>query len=198
MNAPREQHPAPRRFNVGDGLILIPAFALTMSVLRSGEWFERIPARVSFWAEAFSGLVGTSPWSFYETSRRAAARMVVAQVVDELLVELLCSVLLGLTLAQPIMRLRTPRPQFREVVRQSGFVVCLAVIVGTLVFVDLGSFAIIGDSWVFVPAAVLVLLWPIFGLPPWNAERSWIDRLGRGVGLGWIVAAAGVMVLRFL
>ena len=121
-----------------------------------------------------------------------------SQVVDELFVELLCSVLLGLTLAQPIMRLRAPRPQFREVVRQSGFVVCLAVIVGTLVFVDLGSFAIIGDSWAFVPAAVLFLLWPIFGLQPWNAERSWIDRLGRGVGLGWIVAAAGVMVLRFL
>jgi hypothetical protein len=198
VNAPREQHPAPRRFNVGDGLILIPALALTMSVLRSGEWFERFPVRVSFWAEAFSGLVGTSPWSFGGTSRGEAARMVVAQVVDELLVELLCSVLLGLTLVQPIMRLRSPRPQFREVVQQSGFVVCLAVIVGTLVFVDLGSFAIIGDSWVFVPAAVLLLLWPIFGLPPWNAEPSWIDRLGRGVGLGWIVAAAGVMVLRFL
>ena len=198
MNAPREQNPAPRRFNVGDGLILIAASALTTSVLRSGEWFERFPGRVSFWAEAFSSLVGTSPWSLHAMSRRETARLVVAQVLDELFVELLCSVLLGLTLVQPLMRLRSPRPLFRELVRQSGFVVCLAAIVGTLVFVDLGSLAIVGDSLVFVPAAVLLLLWPVLGLPPWHAERSWIDRLGRAVGWGWIVAAASVMLLGFL
>jgi hypothetical protein len=195
VNAPLEQDPAPRRFNVGDGLILIASFALTMSVLRSGEWFERLPARVSFWAEAFSGVVATSPWNFHAMSRRETARMVVAQVVDELFVELLCSVLLGLTLVQPLMRLRSPRPRIRELVRQSGFVVCLAVIAGTLIFVDLGSFAIIGDSLAFVPAAELLLLWPILGLPPWHAERSWIDRLGRAVGCGWIVVAASVMMI---
>jgi len=198
VNAPLEKDPAPRRFNVGDGLILITAFALTMSVLRSGEWFERLPGRVSFWAEAVSELVDASPWSFYGMSRREAARMVVAQVVDELLIELLCSVLLGLTLVQPLMRLRSPRPMFRELVRQSGFVVCLAVIVGTIIFIDLGSLAIIDDSLVLVQAAVLLLLWPILGLPPWHSEASWIDRLGRAVGWGWIVATASVTALGFL
>jgi hypothetical protein len=198
VNAPFEQGTAPRRFNVGDGLILIPAFALTMSVLRSGEWFERFPGRVIFWAEAFSGFVGTSPWSFYGMSRREAARMVVAQVVDELFIELLCSVLLGLTLVQPLMRLRSPRPPFPEVVRQSGFVVCLSVIVGSIIVIDLGSLAIINDSLVLVPAAVLFLLWPVLGLPPWRSEASWIDRLGRAVGWGWIVATASVTALGFL
>ena len=106
--------------------------------------------------------------------------------------------LLGLTLVQPLMRLRSPRPLFRDLVRQSGFVVCLAVIVGTLIFVDLWSFAIIGDSLVLVQAAVLLLLWPILGLPPWHSEASWIDRLGRAVGWGWIVAMASVMALGFL
>ena len=198
MNAPLEQDPAPRRFDVGDGLILITASALTVSVLRSGEWFERFPGRVSFWAEAVSGLVGASHWSFYGMSRREVARMVVAQVVDELLIELLCSVLLGLTLVQPLMRLRSPRPLFRELVRQSGFVVCLAVIVGTLIFVDLRRFTTSGDSLVLVQAAVLLLLWPILGLPPWHSEASWIDRLGRAVGWGWIVATASVTALGFL
>jgi len=198
VNAPLEQDPAPRRFDVGDGLILITASALTVSVLRSGEWFERFPGRVSFWAEAVSGLVGASHWSFYGMSRREVARMVVAQVVDELLIELLCSVLLGLTLVQPLMRLRSPRPLFRELVRQSGFVVCLAVIVGTLIFVDLRRFTTSGDSLVLVQAAVLLLLWPILGLPPWHSEASWIDRLGRVVGWGWIVAAASVTALGFL
>jgi hypothetical protein len=132
VNASLEQGPAPRRFNVGDSLILIAASALTVSVLRSGEWFERFPGRVTFWAEAVSELVGALDWSFYGMSRREAARMVVAQVVDELFIELLCPILLGLTLVQPLMRLRSPRPPFRELVRQSGFVACLAVIVGTL------------------------------------------------------------------
>jgi hypothetical protein len=198
VNAPLKQDPAPRRFNVGDGLILITAFALTVSVLRSGEWFERFPDRVSFWAEAVSELVDSSHSSFYGLSRREAARMVVAQVVDELFIELLCSVLLGLTLVQPLMRLRSPRPLFRELVRQSGFVVCLAVIVGTLVFVDLRSFTTSGDSLILVQGAILLLLWPILGLPPWHSEASWIDGLGRAVGWGWVVATASVTALGFL
>jgi hypothetical protein len=97
-----------------------------------------------------------------------------------------------------LMRLRSPRPLFRELVRQSGFVVCLAVIVGTLIFVDVGRFTTSGDSLVLVQAAVLLLLWPLLGLPPWHAERSWIDRLGRAVGWGWIVATASVTALGFL
>jgi hypothetical protein len=34
--------PGSRRFNLGDGLILIWALALTLAVLRSNGWFERI------------------------------------------------------------------------------------------------------------------------------------------------------------
>jgi hypothetical protein len=64
--------------------------------------------------------------------------------------------------------------------------------------VDLQRFTTRGDSLVLVQAAVLLLLWPILGLPPWNAERSWIDRLGRTVGWGWIIATASVTALGFL
>jgi hypothetical protein len=198
VSAPLEKDPAPRRFNVGDGLILITALALSISLLRSGEWFERLPGRVSFWTQAVSELVGVSSWSFYGMSRRQVERLVIAQVVDELLIEFLCPVLMGLTLVQPLMRLRSPRPQFRDLVRQSGFIVCLGVIVGSLLFVDLWTFAVIDDSLVLVEVAVLLLLGPVLGLPPWHSEASWIDRMGRAVGWGWIVAMANVAAFGFL
>jgi hypothetical protein len=198
VNALFEKDPAPRRFNVGDGLILIAALALSISLLRSGEWFERLPGRVSFWIQAVSELVGVSRWSFFGMSRRQVEHLVVAQVVDELLIEFLCRVLIGLTLVQPLMRLRSPRPRFRDLIRQSGFIVCLGVIVGSLLFVDLWTFAVIDDSLVLVEVAVLLLLGPVLGLPPWQSEASWIDRMGRAVGWGWIVAMASVTILGFL
>ena len=85
-------------------------------------------------------LVGRSPEicgriSVVSLAWGPSARMAVSQIVDEF-VQLLSSVLLGLTLVQPFLRLRRPRPPLRDLVRQSGFVVCLAVIVGTLIVVD--------------------------------------------------------------
>ena len=118
-------------------------------------------------------------------SRWAAVRMVVAQVVDELFIELLCPVLLGLTLVQPVMRLRSPRPLFRDLVRQSGFVVCLAVIAGTLILVDLWSLAIVGESLVLVQCAVVLLLWPTLEATAvaCGAKLDRSPRPGRGMGL---------------
>ncbi len=207
MDESTRQDSTLRQFNLGDALILIAAFALMVNLLRSGGWFERFPQRVSFWAGELSALVCGSQ-STYESffdgdsfpgvSRWDTARTLIAQILDELFIELLCSVLLGLTLVQPLLRLRSPRPRLRALVRQSGFVVCCAVIVGTLVFVDLSWIAVIDRWWAFVPAAALLLLWPILGLPPWQAEPSWIDRLGRAVGWGWIVATASVTALGFL
>ncbi len=196
-----------RRFNVGDALILIAACALTVNLLRSGSWFERIPQRISFWADQLSALVGGSQPSFESfhdsdgfpgASHWDTARTIIAQILDEIFLEFLCAVLLGLTLVQPMMRLRSPRPRLRVLVRQSGFVACLAVIVGTLILVDLSWTSVVEHSLVFAPAAALLLLWPLMGLPPWHAEPSWIDRLGRAVGWGWIVATASVTVLGFL
>jgi hypothetical protein len=186
-----EAPPPRRRFHLGDSLILIAALALTLSVLLSTNWFARIPGRVSFWWDARPRVVGGFPrfltWG-------PSARMAVYQIVDEF-VQLLTSVLLGLTLVQPFLRLRRPRPPLRDVVRQSGFVVCLAVIVGTLIVVDLGWVARIDVAWVAILASALLLFWPVLGLPPWRSEASWIDRLGRAVGWGWIVAIASAIVL---
>ena len=80
--------------------------------------------------------------------------------------------LLGLTLVQPFLRLRRPRPPLRDVVRQSGFVVCLAVIVGTLIVVDLGWVARIDVAWGAILASALLLFWPVLGLPPGVRKRA--------------------------
>ena len=111
---------------------------------------------------------------------------------------MLGSVLPGLTLAQPFMRLRRPRPPLRDLVRQSGFVVCLGAIIGTLIFADLSWVARIDVPGGAILVSALILLWPVLGLPPWRSEASWIDRLGRAVGWGWIVVMAGVTVLIYL
>jgi hypothetical protein len=186
-----EALPPRRRFHLGDGLILIAALAITLSLLRFTNWFARIPVRVSFWWDARPRFVGGFPrFLAWGPSTRIAASQIVAEFV-----QLLSLVLLGLTLVQPFLRLRRPRPPLRDLVRQSGFVVCLAVIVGTLIFVDLGWVARIDVSWEAIPASALLLFWPVLGLPPWRSEASWIDRLGRAVGWGWIAVIAGAMVL---
>jgi hypothetical protein len=77
-------------------------------------------------------------------------------------------------------------------------VVCLGVIVGTRTVVDLRWVAQIEVARGVIWASALLLLWPVLGLPPWRSEAGWIDRLGRGVGWGWVVAMAGVTVLNSL
>jgi len=147
------------------------------------------------------------------------AHSFIYSLVDELFVQALTALLLGLTLAQPVMRLRGPRPPLRDVFRQSGFVVCLAVIVGTLILLDclwVAKFDVsmwsselrqsdrtIAYPWVaqwgvdgrITLASVPLLCWPVLGIPPWRSEASWIDRLGRAVGWGWFVVMASVTVL---
>ena len=56
MNAPLQEDPAPRRFDLGDGLILIAASALRMGCCDPANGLGALPGRVSFWAEAFVGL----------------------------------------------------------------------------------------------------------------------------------------------
>ena len=128
-------------------------------------------------------------------------RLVISQILDESLQQFLGPIVWGLTMAQPLFRLRSPRPPSRHVVREAGFVTCVAALIGYLVTLDV---QLVGDI-VLTPGAfvglALLLMWPALGLPPWHAEPSWIDRLGRAVGLGWIVVEAGgaaaAYVLRF-
>ncbi len=211
MSTSEDRHPR-RRFHLGDGLILIAALALTLSVLRSTNWLARFQVCAGFWWDSLHRIVMVG----------RTAHSLIYSLVDEVFVQALSSLLLGLTLAQPAMRLGRPRPPLRGVFRQSGFVVCVAVIVGTLILLDLlwvAQFDVsrwlselrqpgrtIAYPWVqqwgvdgrITLASAVLLCWPVLGLPPWRSEASWIDRLGRAVGWGWIVVMASVTVLIIL
>jgi len=175
-----------RRFNLGDCLILLGALAITLWHMRQA-WLVRFPNRLLAWWAELSVLVGATPWPSPMVSRDQVIRDLLGTIVIEFQL-LLFFVLAGLTVAQPMIRLRPPRPALKSLVRQSGFVCCLQVIAATLVRVDLKWIGLGGATpWVTAIAFVL-LLWPVLGLAPWRSESAWVDRLGRAVGWGWIDA----------
>jgi hypothetical protein len=188
----RISDPSPRRFGIGDGVILIGAMALALGSLRSGAWFDRIPQRFEFWKQAYFELTGHIPQPLLvRYQREYVVRLVMSQMLDESFQQLFGPIVWGLTVAQTLLRLRLPRPPLRLVVREAGFVTCVAALVGYFLTNDVQSIGdIVLPHWSFV-ALALLLLWPALGLPPWHAEPSWIDRLGRAVGWGWIIVEAG-------
>jgi hypothetical protein len=87
-----------RRFGLGDGLIVMAALAVALALLRSSGWFGRIPLRVDWWWETSLALLRLRPWNMPVLTRRQAAPTVLAQVIAELPLQFLSSVLCGLTL----------------------------------------------------------------------------------------------------
>lgn len=201
MTDPDDRDPVvPRRFGLGDGLILLAAVAIVLERFRTIHWFEFFPRSLRWCWGAIGYLLGLSYWSPGLGWGRA-------EVIARLPVELIqlglytfCPVLLGLMVAQPMIRLRRPRPPMSEVIRQSGFVTCL---IGLALVAMLMS---LGDAWFsgvaltvgLTRVLILLMLWPLLGLRPWRAEPSWVDRLGRAVGWGWILALLGGAVLEYL
>jgi hypothetical protein len=104
-----------------------------------------------------------------------------------------------------IVRLRRPRPTLRSLICQPGFVACAApvaiVLMGVLlVLIPLSGLAgqviEIGAQVLLVVAAPLgwILL---IATRRWNPEPSWIDRLGRILGvLGMVCTPAHFLLIR--
>jgi hypothetical protein len=185
-----------RRFNLGDCLILLGALAITLWYLRQA-WLVRFPKRLLSWWAQLSMLSGATPWPSPMLRRDQVIRALLGTVLIEFQL-LLRFVLAGLTIAQPILRLRPPRPALQSLVRQPGFVCCLGVIVATLVLVDLKWIGLGGATPGVTAVAFVLLLWPVLGLPPWRPESTWVDRLGRAVGWGWLVEMTSEAALRYV
>jgi hypothetical protein len=202
VNATNGQNSTPRHFNLGDVLILVIALSITLERFRLIGWIRSFPSSLAECWRMFSQIVGLSPWTrFLGHTRLQLTPELISLVISNLLLPTLCPVLVGLMVAQPMLRLRRPRPPISEVFRQSGFVICLLGIgLVSLLLV------IMGDRWFsgvaltlgLSRAIILLMIWPLLGIPPWHAEPSWIDRIGRGVGCGWIVSIAGVAFLEGL
>jgi hypothetical protein len=201
VNAANDQNPAPRRFSLGDALILLIALSITLERFRSISWFRSFPSSLALAWHMFAQLMGWSPWTrFLAHTRQALMTELFALVIDSLLLRTLCPVLLGLMIAQPLLRLRRPRPPISEVVRQSGFAICIIGIALVCLLLSMGDWWFTGLALTLGMTRVIVLfmIWPLLGLRPWHTEPSWIDRLGRGVGLGWIMAIAVMAMLEHM
>jgi hypothetical protein len=178
----------PRRFNVGDGLILIAAIGLGLFTLR--DRIFTLPSRAAVWLQyyhRFADLAVERPIGSSEY--RSWVRLLGSALSDEPRAWLTAS-LFAMTPAQVVMRLRWPRPAWPILVRQPGFVACLAALIG---FCFEGRLQYVGFP--FLTAAAVLLAWgALLGLRRWESEPSWIDRLGRMLGIGWIAAEFWAML----
>ena len=122
--------------------------------------------------------------------------------------------LVSTTVAVFIFRLRTPRPAWRRLRRQPGWVACASALAASLwflaetfgrglirdtmnqrVFIMSDSLAVqlgvtLRDTGLAVAAVWMTLL--LTGR--WRAEPSWIDRAGRILGVLWIGYCIGLRV----
>jgi hypothetical protein len=189
----------PRRFGLGDGLILMIALALSLERFRALKWFGSQLETIRWLWQGIGFYGGWGTWPSDVLTRQQLPTAMVARFTVELL-RSLCPVLLGLTVAQPLLRLKRPRPPLWRVVRQPGLVICLlgVTLVGMLLFMGDWWFTGTALALPLTRGTMLLMLWPLLALPPWQAEASWVDRLGRVVGWGWIAVLIGGVVLEWL
>jgi hypothetical protein len=104
-------------------------------------------------------------------------------------------------LAILLLRLRQPHPPRRQLARQPGLVACAAAMAGLLpgALWSLSVARFRGPTWSRLPfperwfglidfvAPAVVGAWLALALGGrWRAERGWIDRAGRALGVFWV------------
>jgi hypothetical protein len=193
--------PSTRRFTLLDGMILVGSIALGLAPLRwrgdyggDGVW------------EGLKWTVSNFAWN--------------ASYFDHVIPDIVFLVM-PLTLGMLVLRLRKPRPRWRRLVRQPGFLASLAlvlgwVVAGAMTLVDVFWSGISFDKtptasdlwwyWMHDDFAIagpllagfaVVVAWSTqFLVGRWCPEPSWIDRLGRIIGVCWIALALLAAYLR--
>lgn len=175
------QRPAERPFTLLDAMILVASVALGLSVLR--RW--------------------TGPHLFapFGGSLSLSRRI-------HFLRQVLGILTLSWTPAALIVRLRRPRPPLREIARQPGLIASLAVTLAALNVLLLPTPQYLSAprtyTWVQLALDVtnirfvapsIALAWIVLAVTGrWQAEASWIDRLGRWTGVIWLVFYVEMML----
>jgi hypothetical protein len=109
----------------------------------------------------------------------------------------------GMTLAFFVVRLRRPRPSWRNLVRQPGFVAALAMVFGLFWIYGLLCWLVperadpFTTPFVAVGATVAVAWAALVCCRRWSAEPGWVDRVGRLLGATAIgIALLGLIIFR--
>ena len=198
----REPALAARRFNLGDVAIVVAAVGVGCGLTRQ-SWLD----------------LAAGGWTYLprNSSRWSGDR------VPALWFQIAGTAWAVATFAVLGMRLRRPRPRWRRLMRQPGWVACLAAAIAVVAvagFVQArvttvriaiatagiggGDVIVRGDARFEILAAHLVpagglsvlVAWALLRADGrWAAERSWIDRAGRLIGVGWLLLPAGFLVV---
>jgi hypothetical protein len=187
-----------RDFRLSDVIILLAGAALALAegahlVLLMADMFGRLCREAAahradllshwpvFWAATHDSLRNTL-WYGYQVAG---------------------ALLLGMTPAFLVLRLRRPRPPLRALVRQPGTVAALAMVFG--LFWGTGGLLWLlpgeVDSFTAAPTAIggaVAVGWIVLALARcWKPEAEWIDRMGRVLGcVAMGTALLGLVVFR--
>jgi hypothetical protein len=179
-------HPAPgqevtRKFTLFDAVVSVAAAGLALAFARPhltylGANLGAIPIRGP------AGWAGV--WSYLRTRTDVTYSIVIFSFNS------LYCFLFAWTLAFLVMRLRKPRPSLNRLVKQPGIVACEVLLFGMILTICLALHDQLLASVAMVSTALAIpVAWAILALRGrWTAEPSWIDRLGRGLGLCWSVS----------
>lgn len=179
-----------RRFGIADSLILVAALACGMAV--TARIFRGVSLR-EIW-DSFTTPPSPEGWKL--------GLIIVMFAGSSTFLIIPCFV--AWTVACVLLRLRGPRsPRF---LLQPGAMACLlaTVMIFLAAAIGLGAWAMTGPEsgrlaerafWIIILGGVLIGLgilccWVTTALyGRWRPEPTWIDRMGRLTGVGWIVAA---------
>ena len=173
------REPPCRSFTISDAMVLVAATAVGMAGNRWAGW--SIPLRL--------------PAAESRSLRFAA-------LIEE--AELACLPMLAAwTMAFLFIRLRRPRTSHRRLVRQPGMLACYSALLGMAIFavwilIMLGLHSVTPNGYWFLRGGnfisnaerigflVIGAWFAMTMVCGWRPIASWIDRLGRVLGLGWI------------
>jgi hypothetical protein len=163
-----------RRFSVLDAMILVAATAVGFGGIRACSpafySYQYTPIPPPPWLNWLA--VVLSNWAFYLSPLPAAW-----------------------TFAALVLRLRSPRPPLRRLMRQPGtvasFAATMLILIGVVHYLlDVHNPSSHDGPFQYTSFSLgcgVAAAWLILALSMrWRAERSWIDRLGRVLGAYWI------------
>jgi hypothetical protein len=172
-----------RRFNLGDGMILIAALACWLAV--APGYLLPLPYHFLEGLDTALRLAGWLPWT--SEHPQVLGWMTLHMAAHNVLHGF--RFLFGyLVVAVLLIGFRRPREPVRDLIRQPGIGGCVFLVIIPCVYLEiwwLNSERF--PYWIYFLFAS-ALLYILLGRPPWRAGSGWIDRLGRAVAWYWVIA----------
>jgi hypothetical protein len=187
----------PRRFSIADALILIAGLAGGLGLIRmTGPGFS--PGQL--WDALVHPREGWSAWYAFGLATEISAIFGIPLVA-------------GATPACLLVQVVAPRPRWRRLARQPGFIACLIATAVVAAAMALGCVRLLlwGGGTPFDPFLKVQLLGGLLSgagiASSWatmrlcglrRPRRSWTDALGRALGAAWIALGAISVAYIFL